>query len=149
MKKLFVAFSICAIGAVTACFTQDYVKAEETEEEYIPEPRRYIRAVTSGHIKALVVRLGFKDYPINNTNENYKFYGEWDKSYTGLGKYWKDGKWYYMKDGRFYKTFTGLSPSTSFPNKLFYVKSGIWQNTYSGKITFNSKAYNINNGKVV
>ena len=75
--------------------------------------------------------------------------GEWDKSYTGLGKYWKDGKWYYMKDGRFYKTFTGLSPSTSFPNKLFYVKSGIWQNTYSGKITFNSKAYNINNGKVV
>ena len=75
MKKIIAALSICAIGALTACSIQDNVKGEEMEEVYIPEPL-YIDAVTSGLIKALVVRIGFKDYPINNTNRNYNYYND-------------------------------------------------------------------------
>ena len=76
MKKIIAALSICAVGAVTVCSMQDNVKAENLEDGVIPQPVRSEYALTTGDVNALVVRIGFKDYPADNTNPLYSFYND-------------------------------------------------------------------------
>ena len=49
----------------------EYEEIEESDEIYSPNGRLY-----NGDFKALIVRVGFSDYPLNETNEYYKNYAD-------------------------------------------------------------------------
>ena len=76
MKKIIAALSICAIGALTTLSLIDNVKAEEIEGIFIPDSSQDFLDVNRGLINALIVRVGFKDYPVNETNPNYLAYSD-------------------------------------------------------------------------
>ena len=96
MKKIIAALSICAIGAVTVCSMQDNVKAEEEEADFLPYQSLW--NVNTGDMKALIVRVGFKDYPANESNPNYLAYD--DKFLLSL---------FEGKEGGFGLPYNGLS----------------------------------------
>ena len=71
-KRIFSVIRTCAlIGALSVSFTPSLVMAQGIEGDTITELEN-VNVINEGRVKALVVRLGFKDYPLDETNVFYR-----------------------------------------------------------------------------
>lgn len=69
--------------------------------------------------------------------------GKWNKSFTGLVSY--DSKKFYVKDGEVQTGYTGIVKTSS---GSYYIRKGIAQTSFNGIATVGSKSYYIKSGKV-
>lgn len=59
------------LGALSLSFGQSFVMAQGIEGDNISSLES-VNVINEGKVKALVVRLGFKDYPLDETNQFYR-----------------------------------------------------------------------------
>ena len=75
-KALFTLF--CLLVILSFYFFQPFYNAcaEEFQIDSFFYPRRWDNNVTKGHLEALVVRVGFKDFPVADDNPSYRKYSD-------------------------------------------------------------------------
>ena len=72
--------------------------------------------------------------------------GKYDATYTGLSQA-ASGKWYYVRKGQYDTSYTGLAKALS--GKLYYVTKGKYDTKFTGTAYYQSKKYNVTNGRVL
>ena len=56
-----------------------------------------------------------------------------------------DGKWVYVNKGKYDTSYTGIAKNSA---GWWYMKNGVLDRTYNGKVVYAGKTYTVTNGKV-
>ena len=97
--------------------------------------------------KELDIDPRYEGYVLNKDNKwYYAKNGRIDRSYTGLAYNKNNGGWFYAQNGLYNPSYTGIAKSTN--GRLYFTRNGRWDTSYTGLAPYtDGKWYYVKNGR--